>query len=92
MTFQVSMKSQYLAKNILCHILTFSGTSHRALIKHRIQISSLGDDAAHCLSFHNASMETNHQRNTDRPGQLCSYEAELPNHHRSSQLPISSCR
>lgn len=46
------MKSQYLAKSILCHILTSSGISHRALIKHRMQISSLGDDAAHCLSFH----------------------------------------
>lgn len=52
MTFQVSMKSQYLAKSILCHILTFSGISHCALIKHRMQILSLGDDVAHCLSFH----------------------------------------
>lgn len=51
MSFQVSIKSQYLAKSIPFRILTSSGINCHALIKHRMQITSPGDDASSCFSF-----------------------------------------
>lgn len=87
MSFQVSIKSQYLAKNIPFHILTSSGINCHALIKHGTPVTYPGDDASSCFSFTKPGWKSTTAVMEHRDqGNCAPHGAELPKCHSKGQL------